>query len=79
MKEGTRLLAVIRLLITSKRGSAKHSVNDDHAFLWKEAIFSHLSSQNPSTDQVKFCTTDNVGEFPRCAKNGCNRLAGGHR
>jgi hypothetical protein len=38
-------------LITCKRVSAKHSVKDDHAFLWKHAIFSHLPSRNPSTDQ----------------------------
>jgi hypothetical protein len=37
--------------ITCKRGSAKHSVKDDHAFLWKHAIFMHLPSQNPSIDQ----------------------------
>jgi hypothetical protein len=38
-------------LITCRRGSAKHSVKDDHAFLWKHAIFRHLPSRNPSTDQ----------------------------
>jgi hypothetical protein len=38
--------------ITCKRGSAKHSVKDDHAFLWKNSIFRHLPSRNPSTDQV---------------------------
>jgi hypothetical protein len=31
-------------VITCKRGRAKHSVKDDHAFLWKHAIFSHLPS-----------------------------------
>jgi hypothetical protein len=37
-------------VIICERGSAKHSVKDDHAFLWKHAIFRHLSSRNPSTD-----------------------------
>ena len=37
--------------ITCKRVSAKHSVKDDHAFLWKHAIFGYLPSRNPSTDQ----------------------------
>jgi hypothetical protein len=39
------------LRFTCKRGSAKHSVKDDHAFLWKHAIFRHLPSRNPLTDQ----------------------------
>jgi hypothetical protein len=39
--------------ITCKRGSAKHSVKDDHALLWKHAIFRHLPSRNPSTDHDK--------------------------
>jgi hypothetical protein len=29
----------------------KHSVKDDHAFLRKHAIFRHLPSRNPETDQ----------------------------
>jgi hypothetical protein len=37
--------------ITWKRGSAKHSVKDDHAFLWKHAIFRYLPSRYPSPDQ----------------------------
>ena len=37
--------------IKGKRGSAKHSVNDDHAFLWEHAIFRYLPSRNPITDQ----------------------------
>ena len=37
--------------ITCKRGSAKHSVKDDHAFLWEHAIFRYPPSRNPSTDQ----------------------------
>ena len=36
--------------ITCKRGSAKHSVKDDHAFLWEHAIFRYPPSRNPSTD-----------------------------
>jgi hypothetical protein len=40
-----------RLSITCKRGSAKHNVKDDHAFLRKHAIFRHLPSRNPSTDR----------------------------
>jgi hypothetical protein len=44
---------IVTSAITCKRGSAKHSVKDDHAFLWKHAIFSHLSSRNPSTDRDK--------------------------
>jgi hypothetical protein len=39
--------------ITCKRCSAMHSGKDDHAFLWKHAIFRHLPSRNPSTDQYK--------------------------
>jgi hypothetical protein len=31
--------------------AALSSVKDDHAFLWKHAIFTHLPSRNPSTDQ----------------------------
>jgi hypothetical protein len=27
--------------------------------------------------KINFCTIDNVGKFTRCAKNDCNRLAGG--
>jgi hypothetical protein len=38
-------------VVTCKRGSAKHSVKDDHAFLWKHAIFRRLPSRNPLTDQ----------------------------
>jgi hypothetical protein len=41
----------VQTYITCKRGSAKHRVKDDHAFLWKHAIFSHLPIRNPSTDQ----------------------------
>jgi hypothetical protein len=63
-------------LITCKRGSAKYSVKDDHAFLWKNAIFRHLPSRNPSI-KMKICTIDYVGGVTRCAKNGCNRFAGG--
>jgi hypothetical protein len=37
--------------ITCKRGRPKHSVKDDHAFLWQYATFRHLPSRNPSTDQ----------------------------
>jgi hypothetical protein len=44
-------IAVDWRIITCKRGSAKHSVKDDHAFLWKHAIFSHLPSRNPLIDQ----------------------------
>jgi hypothetical protein len=39
------------VLVTCKRGSAKYSVKDDHAFLWKHAIFRHMPSRIPSTDQ----------------------------
>jgi hypothetical protein len=37
--------------IMCKRGRAKHGVKDDHAFVWKHAIFRHLPSRNQSTDQ----------------------------
>jgi hypothetical protein len=40
-----------RYIITCKRGSAKHSIKDDHALLWKHAIFRHLPCRNHSTDQ----------------------------
>ena len=63
------------LTITCKRGSAKHSVKDDHAFLWEHAILTYLPSRNPSPIKMKFCTIDYVGELTRCAKNGLNQLA----
>jgi hypothetical protein len=31
-------------VITCKRGSAKHCVQDDPAFLWKHTIFGHLAA-----------------------------------
>ena len=46
-----RALQFSAIIITCKRGSAKHSVKDDHAFLWEHAIFSYPPSRNPSTDQ----------------------------
>jgi hypothetical protein len=33
--------------------AALSSVKDDHAFLWKHAIFRHLPSRNPETDQYE--------------------------
>jgi hypothetical protein len=63
--------------ITCKRGSAKHSVKDDHAFLWKHAIFRHLHGRNPSTDQHEIFYDWLAGEVTRCSKNGSHRLAGG--
>ena len=65
-------------IITCKRASAKHSVKDDHAFLWEHAIFRYLPSRNPPIKAIKmkFCTIDYVGELTRCAQNGWNRLAG---
>ena len=39
------------VVITCKRGSAKHSVKDDHDFLWEHAIFRYLPSRKTSTDQ----------------------------
>jgi hypothetical protein len=41
--------------LTCKRGSDKHSVKDDYAFLWKHATFRHLPSRN---------------FFNRCVKEG---------
>jgi hypothetical protein len=35
--------------ITCMRGSAKHSVMDDFAFLWEYVTFRHLPNENPST------------------------------
>jgi hypothetical protein len=43
-------LQLICAAITCKR-AALSSVKDDHTFLWKHAIFRHLPSRNPSTDQ----------------------------
>ena len=37
----------LELYFTCKRGSAKHSVKDDHTFLWEHAIFRNPPSQNP--------------------------------
>ena len=34
-------------VITCKRGSAKHSVKDDHAFLWEHAIFRYPAQPKP--------------------------------
>jgi hypothetical protein len=48
---GSRDPLVSNMQITCKRGSAKHSVKDDHVFLWKHAIFRHLPGRIPSTDQ----------------------------
>jgi hypothetical protein len=36
------------------RIDVQHNVKDDHAFLRKYAIFRHLPSRNPSSDQDKF-------------------------
>ena len=62
---------------TCKRGSAEHSVKDDHAFLWEQAIFRYLPSRNPPTDQVEILHDWLVSKPTWCAKNGCNRLARG--
>jgi hypothetical protein len=34
-------------------------------------------AETPQPIKMRFCRIDNVGEITRCAKNGCNRLAGG--
>ena len=34
-------------------------------------------AETPQPIKMKFCTIDYVGELTRCAKNDCNRLAGG--
>jgi hypothetical protein len=34
-------------------------------------------AETPQPINMKFCTIDYVGEVTRCAKNRCNRLAGG--
>ena len=34
-------------------------------------------AETPQPIKMKFCTIDYVGELTRCAKNCCNRLAGG--
>ncbi len=39
-----------RCIITCKRGSAKHSVKDDFAFLWKHPKFGYPHNWNPWTD-----------------------------
>jgi hypothetical protein len=46
---GTHWIAIF--IDPRRQSSAKHSVKDDHAFLWKHAIFRHLPSRNPLTDQ----------------------------
>ena len=63
--------------ITCKRGSAKHSVKDDHAFLWEHAIFRSRLAETHQPIKMKFCTIAYIGEIIRFAKNGWNRLAGG--
>jgi hypothetical protein len=37
--------------ITCKRVSAKHSAEDDFAFLWEHAIFRYPPNENPLTDR----------------------------
>ena len=34
-------------------------------------------AETPQPTKMKFCTIDYVGKLTRCAKNDCNRLAGG--
>jgi hypothetical protein len=60
--------------ITCKRGSAKHSVKDDYAFL---RFSGTCPAETPQPINMKFCTIDYVGEVTRCAKIGWNRLTGG--
>jgi hypothetical protein len=53
-------------VITCERGSAKHSVKDDHAFPWKHAIFRHLPSRNPSTDQnARLIMSERLRDVPK--------------
>jgi hypothetical protein len=40
-----------RLFTSRASAAALSSVKDDHAFIWKHAIFRHLPSRNPTTDQ----------------------------
>ena len=63
--------------ITCKRGSAEHNVQDDHAFLWEHFTLRYLPAETPQPIKMKIGTINYVGELTRCAKNGCNRLAGG--
>jgi hypothetical protein len=37
--------------VTCKGVSAKHSVEDDFALLWEQAIFRHPLNENPLTDR----------------------------
>jgi hypothetical protein len=39
--------------VTCKRGSAKHSVKHDFAFVHKHAIFRHPLNKNSMTDQTE--------------------------
>jgi hypothetical protein len=41
------------------------SVMDDSAFLWEHAIFGPRHTVTPSPIDMKFCTTDYIGEVTR--------------
>jgi hypothetical protein len=47
-----------------------------HAFLWKHAIFRHLPSRNPSTDQNAILHDWLRRQGHATCPNGCNRLTG---
>jgi hypothetical protein len=44
-------------MITCNRVSAKHSGNDDFAFLWEHAIFRHPPNENRLTDRSELLHT----------------------
>jgi hypothetical protein len=46
-----KIIASLAIRTSRTSATALSSVQDDHAFLWKHAIFRHLPSRNPSTDQ----------------------------
>ena len=68
LKPTERITCQLTTSITCKRGSAKHSVKDDHAFLWEHAIFRYLPAETPQPIKMKFCTIDYVDEIRRYAK-----------
>ena len=65
------------IIIKCKRGSAKHSVKDDHAFNGNMQYSGARPAETPQPIKIKFCTIDYFGELTRCAKNGWDRLTGG--
>jgi hypothetical protein len=65
-------------VIACKRGSAKHNVKDDHAFLWKHAIFSACPAEISQPINMKFCTkimSVRLRDVPNMVAIGCLEAA----